>query len=110
MRNQARRSTDPAGPSSNGQTERGITSLFMHDVRDLGIREVVRPAVEAVRDGPVFMTVDVDVLDPTFVPGTGTPELDGMTAGELLLAVRAVAAELDLVGTDVVEVIPSARR
>ena len=80
----------------------------MHDVRDLGIREVVRRAVEAVRDGPVFMTVDVDVLDPSFVPGTGTPELGGMTAGELLLAVRAVAAELDLVGTDVVEVIPSA--
>jgi agmatinase len=90
------------------QAERGITSLFMHDVRDLGIREVVRRAMEAVGPGPVFLTVDVDVLDPAFVPGTGTPEPGGMTSSELLLAVRTVAAGLDLVGADVVEVIPTA--
>jgi agmatinase len=90
------------------QAERGITSLFAHDVRDLGIREVVRRAVEAVGAGPVYLTVDVDVLDPAFLgPGTGTPEPGGMTASELLLAVRTVAAELDLVGVDVVEVIPT---
>ena len=90
------------------QAERGITSLFMHDVRDLGIREVVRRAVAAVGDGPVYLTVDVDVLDPAFVPGTGTPEPGGMTATDLLLAVRTVAAELQLVAADVVEVIPTA--
>jgi agmatinase len=90
------------------QADKGITSLFMHDVRDLGIREVVRRAVEAVGPGPAYLTVDVDVLDPAFVPGTGTPEPGGMTAGDLLLAVRTVAAELDLVGADVVEVIPTA--
>jgi agmatinase len=89
------------------QAERGITSLFMHDVRDLGIREVVRRAVEAVGQGPTYLTVDVDVLDPAFIPGTGTPEPGGMTAVDLLLAVRTVASELDLVGVDVVEVIPS---
>ena len=89
------------------QAERGITSLFMHDVRDLGIREVVRRAIDAIGPGPVFLTVDVDVLDPAFVPGTGTPEPGGMTATELLLAVRTVAAEVELVGADVVEVIPS---
>jgi agmatinase len=90
------------------QRERGITSLFMHDVRDLGIREVVARAVAAVGDGPVYLTVDVDVLDPAFIPGTGTPEPGGMTAVDLLLAVRTVAAELDVVGLDVVEVIPTA--
>jgi agmatinase len=90
------------------QAEHGITSLFMHDVRDLGIREVVRRAIEAVGLGPAYLTVDVDVLDPAFIPGTGTPEPGGMTAAELLLAVRTVAAELDLVGADVVEVIPAA--
>jgi agmatinase len=90
------------------QAEQGITSLFMHDVRDLGIREVVRRAVAAVGEGPVYLTVDVDVLDPAFVPGTGTPEPGGMTATDLLLAVRTVAAELQLVGADVVEVIPTA--
>ena len=90
------------------QAERGITSLFMHDVRDLGIREVVRRAIAAVGPGPTYLTVDVDVLDPAFTPGTGTPEPGGMTAVDLLLAVRTVAAELDLVGLDVVEVIPTA--
>jgi agmatinase len=89
------------------QAERGITSLFMHDVRDLGIREVVRRAIDAVGPGPVYLTVDVDVLDPAFVPGTGTPEPGGMTATDLLLAVRTVSQELELVGADVVEVIPT---
>ena len=89
------------------QAERGITSLFMHDVRDVGIREVVRLVTEAVGPGPTYLTVDVDVLDPAFIPGTGTPEPGGMTAVDLLLAVRTVAAALDLVGADVVEVIPT---
>jgi agmatinase len=98
----------PGAAEFRWQAERGITSLFMHDVRDLGIREVVRRAIAAVGPGPTYLTVDVDVLDPAFVPGTGTPEPGGMTAIDLLLAVRTVAAELDLVGADVVEVIPSA--
>jgi arginase family enzyme len=98
----------PGEPEFAWQAARGVTSLFMHDVRDLGIREVVRRAVAAVGEGPVYLTVDVDVLDPAFVPGTGTPEPGGMTAADLLLAVRTVAAELDLVGADVVEVIPTA--
>jgi arginase family enzyme len=96
------------GPEEFGwQAEHGITSLFMHDVRDLGIREVVRRAIAAVGTGPTYLTVDVDVLDPAFIPGTGTPEPGGMTALDLLLAVRTVAAELDLIGADVVEVIPT---
>jgi arginase family enzyme len=53
---------------------------------------VVRGAIDAIGPGPVFLTVDVDVLDPAFIPGTGTPEPGGMTAAELLLAVRPVAA------------------
>jgi agmatinase len=89
------------------QAERGITSLFAHDVRDLGIVEVVGRAIEAVGPGPVYLTVDVDVLEPAFIPGTGTPEPGGMTPSELLLGVRTVAAELELVGADVVEVIPT---
>jgi agmatinase len=89
------------------QAERGITSLFMHDVRDLGIREVVRRTVDAVGDGPVFLTVDIDVLDPAFAPGTGTPEPGGMTTAELLWAVREVAVQLEVIGADMVEVIPT---
>jgi agmatinase len=90
------------------QAERGITSFFMHDVRDLGIKEVVRRALDAVGAGPAFLTVDIDVLDPAFAPGTGTPEPGGMTTADLLWAARTVAAGLDLVGADLVEVIPTA--
>jgi agmatinase len=89
------------------QAERGITSLFMHEIRDLGIGEVIRRATEAVGPGPVFLTVDIDVLDPAFAPGTGTPEPGGMTTAELLLAVREVALRLEVVGADLVEVIPT---
>jgi agmatinase len=89
------------------QEKRGITSYFMHDVRELGIEEVVGRTVGIVGDGPLFLTVDVDVLDPAFAPGTGTPEPGGMTTVDLLWAVRTLAAELELVGADVVEVIPT---
>jgi agmatinase len=90
------------------QAERGVTSFFMHDVRELGIKAVVRRTIEIVGAGPVFLTVDVDVLDPAFAPGTGTPEPGGMTTGDLLWAARTVAEGLDLVGADVVEVLPTA--
>ena len=90
------------------QAERGITSLFMHDVRDLGIREVVARALRIAGEGPTFLTVDVDVLDPAFAPGTGTPEPGGMTSAELLWAVRTLGGGVELVGVDVVEVIPTA--
>ena len=90
------------------QAERGITSFFMHDVRRLGIEEVVAQTVGIVGAGPVFLTVDVDVLDPAFAPGTGTPEPGGMTPLDLLWACRTIAAGLDLVGADVVEVAPTA--
>jgi len=90
------------------QRAQGITAFPMHDVRDRGIREVVERAVAAVGDGPVFLTVDVDVLDPSMAPGTGTPEPGGMTSVDLLWACREVARRLEVVGLDVVEVLPTA--
>jgi agmatinase len=90
------------------QRERGIASFFMHDVRDLGIGAVVERAAEIVGAGPVFLTVDVDVLDPGFAPGTGTPEPGGMTPVDLLWACRELASRLELAGADVVEVLPTA--
>ena len=90
------------------QEEHGVTSFFMHDLRELGIEEVAGRTVGLLGDGPVFLSVDVDVLDPAFAPGTGTPEPGGMTTVDLLWAVRALAGRLDLVGADVVEVIPTA--
>ena len=97
------------GPEEFGwQAERGITSFFMHEVRELGIDAVVEQALEVVGPGPTFLTVDVDVLDPAFAPGTGTPEPGGMTSGDLLRACRVVATRTQLVGADVVEVLPTA--
>jgi agmatinase len=89
------------------QRKRGITSFFMHDVRDRGIRAVVGKALDVVGSGPVFVTVDIDVLDPAFAPGTGTPEPGGMTTLELLCACREIASKVELVGADLVEVIPT---
>ena len=90
------------------QAERGITSFFMHDVRDLGISEVTDLAIAAVGSGPVFLSIDVDVLDPAYAPGTGTPEPGGMTSADLLWAARQIAARTKLIGAEVVEVIPTA--
>ena len=89
------------------QAERGITSFFMYEVNRMGVHEVVERVAEIVGAGPVFLTVDIDVLDPAFAPGTGTPEPGGMTPIELLSACRMVAERLQLVGVDVVEVAPT---
>ena len=90
------------------QEAQGITSFFMHDVRDRGIKQVVEDTLAIVGAGPTFLTVDVDVLDPAFAPGTGTPEPGGMTPVDLLWACRTLASQLRLIGMDVVEVIPTA--
>ncbi len=89
------------------QAEHGITSFFMHDVHERGIRAIVDETVAIVRDAPTFLSVDVDVLDPAFAPGTGTPEPGGMTSLDLLWACREIARRVRLVGVDVVEVIPT---
>jgi agmatinase len=97
----------PGETEFSWQRERGITSYFMHDVRDRGIRAVVGDALAKVGAGPVFLSVDVDVMDPAFAPGTGTPEPGGMTSTDLLWACREIAAGCELVGMDVVEVSPT---
>ena len=89
------------------QRSAGITSLFAHDVMHRGIGAVVEEALAAVGSGPVYISVDVDVLDPAFAPGTGTPEPGGLSSRELLWAVRTLASQVDVVGADVVEVLPT---
>jgi agmatinase len=97
----------PGEPEFAWQESVGITSFFMHDVRDLGIAAVVERTTEIAGDGPVYLTVDIDSLDPAFAPGTGTPEPGGMNVHELLSACRRVADAVELVGADVVEVLPA---
>ena len=98
----------PGEEEFSWQREQGIESIFMHDVREAGIEATVERAVSAVGAGPAYLSVDIDVLDPAFAPGTGTPEPGGMTTVELLWACRAIAERLELVGAEVVEVIPTA--
>jgi agmatinase len=88
------------------QREQGIVSHFMHDVRERGIRAVVEDTLSHVGGGPVFLSVDIDVLDPAYAPGTGTPEPGGMTSADLLWACREIGSRVDLVGAEVVEVLP----
>ena len=90
------------------QRDQGIESVYMHEVRQIGIEATVERAVESVGEGPVFLSVDIDVLDPAFAPGTGTPEPGGMTTADLMWACREVAERLELVGAELVEVIPTA--
>jgi agmatinase len=72
----------------------------------LGVGGVVERIRDRVGERPVYLSVDIDVLDPAFAPGTGTPEAGGMTSRELLGVLRAFAG-LNLVGADVVEVAPA---
>jgi agmatinase len=88
------------------QRERGITAFFMHDVRQLGISAIVERATAQLGEGPTFLSVDIDVVDPAFAPGTGTPEPGGLTATEVLELARLLGDRLNLVGADLVEVAP----
>ena len=98
----------PGEEEFSWQRDHGIVSILMHELRETGLEQTVERAVESVGEGPVFLSVDIDVLDPAFAPGTGTPEPGGMTTADLMWACRELAARLDLVGAELVEVIPTA--
>jgi agmatinase len=84
----------------------GFRILTAWDVLELGIAETAARVRERVGDAPMYVSIDIDALDPAFAPGTGTPEAGGMTSRELLGILRALRG-LDLVGSDVVEVAPA---
>ncbi|MDA8314870.1 MAG: arginase family protein, partial [Actinomycetota bacterium] len=76
------------------------------DIADLGVRAVGDAVHARVATAPVYVSVDVDVLDPAHAPGTGTPEPGGLSSRELLALVRLMSG-LQVVGADVVEVSPA---
>lgn len=80
-----------------------VTSDF---VEDFGVEAAIDRIRTRVGSAPVYVSVDIDVLDPAHAPGTGTPEAGGLTSRELLRMLRALA-DLEIVGADVVEVAPS---
>ena len=83
------------------------TVITMFDVEDLGIRRAMDIALEIAWKGvdAVYLSFDIDVVDPGYAPGTGTPEPGGMTPREALAAIRMVAKE-GLIGMDLVEIAP----
>jgi agmatinase len=86
--------------------ELGFHTLLAREFDAAGVAGALALAAEHLR-GPVYVTVDIDVLDPAFAPGTGTPEAGGLTSRELLAILRGLAGTgLDVVGADVVEVSP----
>lgn len=86
--------------------ESGMTVVHAEDVAREGVEAVIAKARKVLGDGPTYVSFDVDSLDPGFAPGTGTPEVGGLTPREALAILRGCVG-LDVVGADVVEVAPA---
>ena len=84
----------------------GFQVIGAHDMDDLGWRGAVDRIKARVGNRPTYVSLDIDVLDPAFAPGTGTPEAGGLTSRELLSILRAFK-DFNLVGADIVEVAPA---
>jgi agmatinase len=88
-------------------TERlGYSVISCTDYDRLGLDGVIEAMRSRLADGPTYVSVDIDVVDPGMAPGTGTPESGGLTSRELLATLRGLTG-LDLVGADIVEVAPA---
>ena len=83
----------------------GMTVIHAEEVFAMGLAAVVQRARQVVGNGPTYVSFDVDSLDPAFAPGTGTPEVGGLSSADALAIVRGCLG-LDIIGGDVVEVAP----
>ena len=83
----------------------GMRVVFMDEVSRVGVEAVAREAMRIVGDRPTYLSFDIDSVDPAFAPGTGTPEVGGLTSVESLTLLRALRG-VSLMGADVVEVAP----
>ncbi|MDP3895674.1 MAG: agmatinase [Mesorhizobium sp.] len=85
--------------------ESGMTVIHAEEIPALGVQAVIAKALAVVGDGPTYLSFDIDSLDPAFAPGTGTPEVGGLTTREVIEILRGLKG-VNLVGGDVVEVAP----
>ncbi len=88
--------------------EQGLRYHFMTEIEERGAEAVIADAIAEALDGPdaVYLSLDIDVIDPGMAPGTGTPEPGGMLTREVLRAVRQIVGAVELCGMDIVEVSP----
>ena len=84
----------------------GFTIVHCRDFDRLGVDGILERVIARVGDAPVYVSIDIDVLDPAFAPATGTPEAGGMTSRELLGVLRGLR-HMNLIGADIVEVSPA---
>jgi len=84
----------------------GMRVIYMDEFHRLGVDRVLQEARRIVGEGPVYISFDIDSLDPAFAPGTGTPEIGGLTSLEAQLLIRGCSG-LNIIGADMVEVAPS---
>jgi arginase family enzyme len=98
----------PEPPTLEWMAEQRMRSFEMHEVGRRGIEDCLAEAFEIATDEceGVFLSVDIDVVDPGMAPGTGTPEAGGFTARQLLDTVRRISIEMPVMGVDIVEVSP----
>jgi arginase family enzyme len=87
-------------------TAQGVTILTAQDVHAIGPDAVARRVRDVVGDAPVYLSFDIDVLDPAFAPGTGTPEIGGLASWQAQAILRGLRG-LGFTGMDVVEVAPA---
>jgi guanidinopropionase len=85
--------------------ESGMTVIHAEEIGKTGIDAVIAKAREVVGDGPTYLSFDIDSLDPAFAPGTGTPEIGGLTSRQALDILHGLKG-INFVGGDVVEVAP----
>ncbi len=85
--------------------ESGMTVIHIEDVMERGMDQIIAEARRVIGDGPTYISLDVDGLDPAFTPGTGTPEVGGLTPRETQKLLRGLEG-LNIIGGDVVEVAP----
>jgi len=88
--------------------EQGMRWHLMREIEERGAEAVVDDAINEALDGPdaIYLSIDIDVIDPGMAPGTGTPEPGGLLTRELLRAIRRIVARVPLAGMDIVEVSP----
>jgi agmatinase len=88
--------------------EQGMRTHFMQEIWERGAVAVLDDVIAEALDGPdaIYLSVDIDVLDPGFAPGTGTPEPGGLAPADLLRMVRAIAMNTNVIAMDIVEVSP----
>ena len=84
----------------------GFRAVHVTEMDQIGIPAVIDLMLERVKDRAVYVSIDIDVMDPAFAPGTGTPEAGGISSRELLRVIRSLD-KVNLVGADIVEVAPA---